>query len=702
MNNTIDIIEELGRNFLTYAIDTDQNKSFPSVADGLLPGARAALWEMYSQKYFSNKPHVKSAKVASGVIGNWWPHNADATYGTLVRMAQPFVENNLEVDFQGAVGNEILGQQSYGSSRYTEMRLSPLAEDGLFVGIEKNNCDMILNYTQDKKWPKRLPALFPRLLVNGSIGLGVGLSQYWIGHNLVETVDLIQDYLKTGKVDTKNYYPDLPTGGVIVNKDELYKINETGKGRVIVEARYTSDEKEHKIVFTEFPYQVYLEELVEKIKDLYNKEKIHTIEDVINSSDKNGISVTVYVNPAYTNDQCLNELFQETTLRSQYNVNQNGIIDQIPERITLTQAIEVYVEHNTTCIRREHEYDFEKAKSRIEILEGLLKATASIDKVVSLIQNSKDSAEAKERLIQELELSENQAKAVLDMKLVRLSGLDSLKLNEELEEKKKVAEFCNEVIRSEDKQKEILIERLSALAKKYGKPRKTEVIQKDIVKTTKAKAKKEEIPQDIVVTFDGNYIKAIPVAQYRAKKNSLLLSEFKTTTMDLIYCFSSLGKVYRITAKDIGLCGNADKGKAIAAILKMEQGEIIIACFSDKIDEKYPYLTFVTKQGMVKRSEKSLYLGTTRNLNGIKAIGLSDGDTVLFIQETNGDTISIMTHNKYCLSFELDEIRVTGKTAKGMIGIKLAEGDCVTSVAINNLPKGSTIQKRAGKGKRLC
>lgn len=701
MNSVIDITEELGRNFLVYAIDTDQNKSFPSVADGLLPGARAALWEMYTQKYFNNKPHVKSAKVASGVIGNWWPHNADATYGTLVRMAQPFVENNLEIDFQGAVGNEILGQQSYGSSRYTEMRLSLLAEEGMFVGVEKNNSEMIMNYTQDKQWPKTLPALFPRLLVNGSIGLGVGMSQYWIGHNLIETADLICNYIKTGDIDFDNYYPDLPTGGIIVNKDELGKINKTGKGRVIVEAKYQSYEDEHKIVFTEFPYQVYLEELIVKIKDLYNKEKIHTIEDVINSSDKKGIGITIYVNPAYSNEQCLNELFQETPLRSQYNVNQNGIIKQIPEMVNLQQTVDVYVGHNLGCIQKEFQYDFEKAKSRIEILEGLLKATASINKVISLIQNSTDSIEAKKRLIQELELSDDQAKAVLDMKLVRLSGLDSLKLNEELEEKKRVAEFCNEVIQSKDKQKEILIERLSALAKKYGKPRKTEVIQKDIVKVTKAKAKKEEIPQDIVVTFDGNYIKAVPVAQYRTKKNASI-DEFKTITTELVYCFSSLGKVYRITAKDIGLCGTADKGKAIAAILKMEQGEKIIKCFSNKIDEKHPYLTFVTKQGMVKRSEKSLYLGTTRNLNGIKAIGLSDGDIVLFIQETNGDTISIMTQNKYCLSFKLDEIRVTGKTAKGMIGIKLTEGDCVTDVAINNLPKGSVIQKRAGKGKKLC
>lgn len=700
MNNTIDIVEELGRNFLVYAIDTDQNKSFPSVADGLLPGARAALWEMYTQKYFSSKPHVKSAQVASGVIGNWWPHNADATYGTLVRMAQPFVENNLEIDFQGAVGNEILGQQSYGSSRYTEMRLSPLAEEGMFVGVEKDNSEMIMNYTQDKKWPKILPALFPRLLVNGSIGLGVGMSQYWIGHNLIETAELVCKYINTGEIDFDNYYPDLPTGGVIINKDELGKINKTGKGRVVVEAKYESYETEHKIVFTEFPYQVYLEELIGKIKDLYNKEKIHTIEDVINSSDKKGIGITVYVNPAYTNEQCLNELFQETPLRSQYNVNQNGIVKQIPEMVNLQKVVEVYVEHNLGCIQKEFNYDFEKAKLRIEILKGLLKATASINKVVPLIQNSTDSGEAKQRLIQELDVSENQAKAILDMKLARLCSLDGLKLNEELEDKKKVAEFCEEVISSEEKRKEILIERLLALAKKYGKPRKTEVVQKDIVKTTKAKAKKEEVPQDVVVTFDGNYIKAVPVVQYRSK-NNFNGQEFKTSTEDLVLCFSSLGKFYRISCKDIGLCGNTDKGKAIAAILKLEPQEKIIFVCSSVVDSKHPYVTCVTDNGLVKKSEKVHYIGNTRNLNGMKYIGLSD-NKVVNVCETNGDIISISTTDGYCLSFRLDEIRSTGKTAKGMIGIKLSDGAKVNKCAINNLPKGSVIQKRGGQGKRLC
>ena len=699
MSKVIDIIDEIQQNFIDSSYDVNTNRAFPNVADGLKPGQRACLWEMYTKKYLSSKPHVKSAKIDGGVAALWWPHGTSAIYETFARMSQPFTNNSPLVDFHGANGNIILGGDALAADRYTEARLSSLCEEGMLETISKNTVDMQLNFSEDEEWPVLFPAVFPNLLVNGAQGIGVSVANVWLPHSFTDTANLILKYLKEGILEEDNYYPDFPTGGTIINKDELAIINKTGRGKVIVQAKYTIQGQ--SILFTEMPYQVYIEPVIEKIKEQIEKENLAGISDVINKSDKKRILLVVECEKGFSPENVVESLFANTPLQSQYNANQNGIVSKTPVLLNLKEVVDVYVEHNTTCIRREHEYDFEKAKSRIEILEGLLKATASIDKVVSLIQNSKDSAEAKKRLIQELELSENQAKAVLDMKLVRLSGLDSLKLNEELEEKKKVAEFCNEVIQSEDKQKEILVERLSALAKKYGKPRKTQVIQKDIVKATKAKTKKEEIPQDIVVTFDGNYIKAVPVAQYRTKKNASI-DEFKTITTELVYCFSSLGKVYRITAKDIGLCGTADKGKAIAAILKMEQGEKIIKCFSNKIDEKHPYLTFVTKQGMVKRSEKSLYLGTTRNLNGIKAIGLSDGDTVFFIQETNGDTISIMTQNKYCLSFKLDEIRVTGKTAKGMIGIKLTEGDYVTGVAINNLPKGSIIQKRAGKGKRLC
>lgn len=692
----MEIVELVENNMLDYAGAVNQSRAIPDARTGLKPIHRKILYEMYADKIKSSGKYKKCAYMVGQIIARFSEHGDAATYDALIRLGQDWIQSYPFVDIHGNAGSQFGDQQA--AMRYVEAKLSPIAEDGMLQGLDKKNVDWIPNFTNEEMEPATLPAIFPGLFCLPNQGMGYATACHFVTYNLKEVADYIIQVMNGENPAV--IYPDFASGGTIINPQILESIQKTGKGSVIVDATYKIEG--NKIVVTEIPFNVMFDDIYEQIVDLCKKEELSFISNLINNSGGGKLELIIKIGNGVNPQDAMNVILDKTKLRNSYPVNQVALVDGQIELLSFNRMVDVYVEHNTTCIRREHEFDFEKAKSRIEILEGLLKATASIDKVVSLIQNSKDSAEAKERLIQELELSENQAKAVLDMKLVRLSGLDSLKLNEELEEKKKVAEFCNEVIHSEDKQKEILIERLSALAKKYGKPRKTEVIQKEIVKINKAKTKKEEIPQDIVVTFDGNYIKAVPVAQYRAKKNSLLLSEFKTTTMDLIYCFSSFGKVYRITAKDIGLCGNADKGKAIAAILKMEQGDTIIACFSDKIDEKHPYLTFVTKQGMVKRSEKNLYLGTTRNLNGIKAIGLSDEDIVLFIQETNGDTISIMTRNKYCLSFELDEIRVTGKTAKGMIGIKLAEGDCVTSVAINNLPKGSTIQKRAGKGKRLC
>lgn len=692
----MEIIELVENNMLDYAGAVNQSRAIPDARTGLKPIHRKILYEMYADKIKSSGKYKKCAYMVGQIIARFSEHGDAATYDALIRLGQDWIQSYPFVDIHGNAGSQFGDQQA--AMRYVEAKLSPIAEDGMLQGLDKENVDWIPNFTNEEMEPATLPAIFPGLFCLPNQGMGYATACHFVTYNLKEVADYIIQAMNGENPAV--IYPDFASGGTIINPQILESVQKTGKGSVIVDATYKIEG--NKIIVTEIPFNVMFDDIYEQIVDLCKKEELSFISNLINNSGGGKLELIIEIDKSVPPQDAINIILDKTKLRNSYPINQVALVDGQVELLSFSRMVDVYVEHNTTCIRKEHEFDYDKAQSRIEILEGLLKATASIDKVVSLIQNSKDSAEAKERLIQELELSENQAKAVLDMKLVRLSGLDSLKLNEELEEKKKVAEFCNEVIRSEDKQKEILIERLSALAKKYGKPRKTQVIQKDIVKITKAKAKKEEIPQDIVVTFDGNYIKAIPVAQYRAKKNSLLLNEFKTTTMNLIYCFSSLGKVYRITAKDIGLCGNADKGKAIAAILKMEQGETIIACFSDKIDEKHPYLTFVTKQGMVKRSEKNLYLGTTRNLNGIKAIGLSDEDIVLFIQETNGDTISIMTHNKYCLSFELDEIRVTGKTAKGMIGIKLTEGDCVTSVAINNLPKGSTIQKRAGKGKRLC
>lgn len=698
MNNEIDMTEELGRNFLVYAIDTDQNKAFPSVADGMLPGARAAIWEMYTQKYTSNKPHVKSAKVASGVIGKWWPHNADATYGTLVRMAQPFIENNLEIDFQGAVGNVIGGQQSYGSSRYTEMRLSKLAEEGLLYGVDKNNCDMIMNYTQDAQWPKVLPAVFPRLLVNGSVGLGVGLSQNWTLHNFKETADLITKYINDGELDLDNYYPDYPTGGTIVNKDDLANINKTGRGKIIIEANYKIYPKENKIIFTEFPYQVYIEDLISKIKIAVNNEKIISIDDVYNSSDKNAVSITVIYDKNHSAEYCINELFANTPLRSQYNIIQNGIVNQVPELLNLQQTIDVYVKHNLECIKREHQYDLDEANARIEILNGLSKALIHIDEIILIIKESENSQDAKEKLSSAFGFTENQTKAILEMRLSKLTKLDGVSINKELDEKKKLAEFCNQVVDSQEEQKKILLNRLEELVKKYGTPRRTKVIQKDIVKVSKATQKKEEVIESVVVTYDPiGYLQRIPVSMY---KNGNLQS-FKLTTADFVILFSNLGKFYRISVKDIKSCGVKDKGTAIGSIIKLDNNEKIIGVFSSIIDEKRPYILFAMKNGYVKKTEKFEYIGTTRNLNGMVATKLKDTE-VISVQETNGNDIVLETSNNYTIRFSAEEVRESGKASLGVKGITLQNDDEVVKCRVINKGQNPDIikQKRGGKGKK--
>lgn len=695
MNNTIDMREELGRNFLTYALDVDQNKAFPAVQDGLAPGARAALWEMYTSKYFSNKPHVKSAKVAAGVIGRWWPHNQDATYGTLVRMAQPFVENCLEIDFQGAVGNQIIGQDSAGSSRYTEMRLSKLAEEGMFKGIEKNNSDMIWNYLQDEKMPKVLPSIFPRLLVNGHIGLGVGLSTTFTLHGLTETADVILKYIETGQVDNDNYYPDFPTGGVIINKNELNKINETGKGRIVVQAKYKINGKQ--ITFYELPYQVYVEPLIIKIKEAYNKELLPDLEDVINSSDKNQISITVTATSLDNVEKCINQLFANTPLQNTYYVNQNAIINQVPEMVNLEQILKIYKEHNINCIKREIQFDINTLENKIEILEGLSIALEDIDNVIQIIKQSKSSSEAKINLVQKYNLTENQVNAILNMKLNKLANMERIAINNELQEKKEKALELKNILKSEDKVVNVLKDRLRELVKKFGDKRRTEVIQKDIATSHKAN-KKENIVKDVVIVVDTKgYIKNIPLKNYRNARIDVRV--IKARSDEMLLFFSSFGKIYRIKVDSIKQCGLRDKGVALGAILNLEQNEKILYITLMNIDDKHPHITFVSKNGMVKKSDKTIYISSTQNKKGTQCAGLKENDSFVYIGETNGDYLTMFSSDNMALQIELDKINISGKTSKGCIGMKLNDNQYIDKAVVKPIEnKKIPVRNRGGKG----
>ena len=698
MTNTIDAVQEIQQNFIDSSYDVNTNRAFPNVRDGLKPGMRACLWEMWTKKYTSNKPHVKSAKIDGGVAALWWPHGTTAIYETFARMSQPFTNNIPEVDFHGANGNIILGGDSLAADRYSEARLAPITEKGMLAGINKNNVPMIPNFSEDEEWPQYLPAVFPRLLVNGSQGIGVSLAQTWLPHNFTETANLILDYIETGKLKEDTYYPDFPTGGTIINKDELAVINKTGKGKVVVDAKYRIEGNE--IIFYEMPYQVYIEPVIEKIKEVFEKGEIAGLADVVNKSDKKNIALVIECQKGFAPEKVVEDLFRTTPLRSQYNANQNAVISKTPVLLTLKEVVDIYIEHNCECIQKEHQYDLNMANARLEILNGLLSALADIDDIISIIRNSDNAVNAKETLKDKYDFSENQANAILGMKLLKLTKLDGVELENEKKEKEELVKYCTTVVSSEKKQKDILSERLKDLVKEFGDKRRTQVMQRTITKATKSKSEKEKVVENVVITFNPiGYLQNIPLVSY--KKNGH--EAFKMTTEDFIMVFTNQGRFFRIAPKDIKSCGPKDKGTAIGAILPLERDEKVLMVSDSIVNEKRPYILFAMADGKIKKTEKVEYLGTTRNMRGMVATKLFDDSEVVAIQETNGNDVIISTKGGYRIRIDADEIRLTGKNSGGVKGIAIQEGDEVIEVLVVEKDEYPEIarQKRGGKGKRI-
>jgi DNA gyrase subunit A len=696
--NEIDIISEVQQNFIDSSYDTNTNRAFPDIRDGLKPGQRACLWEMYTKKYTSKKPHVKSAKISGGVAALWWPHGTTAIYETFARMSQPFTNNIPEVDFHGSNGNVILGGDAIAADRYTEARLAPIVEQGMLGNIQKSVVPMQSNFSEDDEWPTVLPAIFPRLLVNGAQGIGVSLSNVWLPHSFSESAGLLLHYIETGELDEDNFYPDFPTGGTIINKDELATINKTGRGKVIVESKFRINGNE--IDFYELPYQVFIEPVIDEIKKAIDEEKITGIADVYNKSDKKRISLVVTCTPGVEPLKVVAQLFTATNLRKQFNANQNGIISKTPIMITLKKYVDTYIEHNTGCIKREYEYDLDAAQKRIHILEGLSIALEDIDNVIELIKSSKNKSIAATNLCEKYQLSFEQADAILKMTLSRLTNMDQIAIANELQEKKQLALTCQEVIESYKKQTEILAERLRDLVKKFGDKRRTDVIQKDIPKTSTAKKAKELIIEDVIVTRTmQGYLKSIPVKVYREAR--INIEKVKARTDDIILLFSSLGKMYRLKVGEIKQCAVADKGTALGAILSLEPNEKILYMTNMNIDQKHPYITGVTEKGLVKKSDKTIFIGSTQNKRGMKCAGLNEGDSFIWFGETNGDYMTLVTSDQMGIQFKLDEINPVGKTAKGVKGIALNEGATIVRVSMGAMSKALPVQHRAGKGNRL-
>lgn len=708
MSNSLDLCQELEQNMIDYAYAVNSDRAIPSVVDGLKPVARRILWTMYEDKAFSNKAHVKSARIVGSCMGKYHPHGDSAIYEAMMRLGQNWVMRYPLVDVHGNVGG-VTGDGP-AASRYTESRLFNLSEYGFLTSISKNNIEYQPNYSEDLSEPKSLPAIFPNILCNPNEGIGLALACKWLPHNLKDIADIIINYIQSKTLDYSNLYPDFPLGGIIVNKDEISQIYKTGRGKVVIESRYHEETRNNKklLVFTEIPYQVFLEPLIDQIGKAFDEEKIIGITKVQDESGKKGIRIVIELESKANVEDVVNQLFQETDLRKSINANCVGLIGKTPTLLNLQQVIDVYIEHNSKCIKREFQFDLEKTNSRIEIIEGLLKALANIDDIISIIRNSENSSVASNSLIDKYNFTSNQVKAILDMKLAKLTRLDGVELNNELQEKQEYATRCAAIVGSIDEQKNILVKRLSDLADKFGDTRRTQIIQKTIQKKAKNGTTKSVEPiEDVVITYNPvGYLQRIPVASYR-KSN---FQSFKLTTEDLVLLFSNQGRFFRISPKDAKSCGMKDKGTAIGSIIKLNQGEKIIGVFSSIVDEKYPYLTFVLNNGIIKKASKVDYLGNTRNLTGMTAIKLKDDSKVVGIQETNGNDIVIGTENNMFIRFSAEDVRAMGRNAAGVKAINLAEGDNVREMIICE-PTDKTIktsigeltitkQGRGGKGKR--
>lgn len=611
-------------------------------------------------------------------------------------MAQDWIMRYPLIDVHGNYGT--VGGDGAAASRYTESRLTLLPEEGMLKNLNKEIVDTQPNYSEDLTEPCLLPAVFPNLLCNPTKGIGVAIATEFLPHNLVDISDVIINYIRTGNLDYSNLYPDFPLGGTIVNKDSVHKIYETGKGSVILEANYSEERKNGKryLVFHTIPFQVTTENLLTKVNEVCEEGKVTGIVNVYDDSNDEKIRIVFELSQGADTDKVAEMLYAETDLRKTYSANQVAIVSKTPMLLNLQQIVDIYVNHNTLCIKREFEYDADKTEKRIHILEGLLIAVNNIDEVIYIIRNDKAP---KETLKITFDLDEEQVKAILDMKLARLSKLEVEKLENELQEKKEYLEYCLSIIKNQVKQKAMLIDRLTQLVKKFGDERRTQVIQKEISKNIKTKEKMEVQPEDVILILNKDgYLKSVPIKSYKASKD-IILDMFKTDTTQLINLYSNQGRMFRVKVSQIQNCGVNDKGTAVGSLLNLNNNEKILMA-SPQENSQYDYILFMTKNGIVKKTKVSEYSGTTQNVKGLKAINLKDKDEVVSIAlGTDIQNVFLITNNGYCIRFSVDNISYQGKIASGVKGIVLRENDYVVKGILCNEDDPFAIVGRAGNCK---
>ena len=718
------IIGEVEQSFLDYSVSVITDRAIPSAEDGLKPVARRILWDMFDKGYMNNKKFVKCAQPVGDTMGRFHPHGDSSIYGALCWLSQPWNMRYPLIAFHGNNGSRDGDEPA--AYRYTECKLSKMGEE-MLADIKKNAVDWQLAYTDAEEEPIYLPGRIPNLIVNGTSGIAVAMACSFAPHNLNEVMDAAVHIAQNPGCEAKEILnfisgPDFPTGGLIINKDELPAAYLTGKGRARIRGEYIveSDKRGDSIIFSSIPYKVSKEDLVQEIDKLCEEGKLENITAIRDESNKDGVRFVIEVAKGASTEPIIAKLFKLTRLEDTYSFNQVALVDKKPRLLNMKQLLEIYIDHQKDVLLRKTKFEAQKVADRIHILEGLLKALEDIDNVIALIKKSESAAAAKVALMDQYHLSEVQAKAILDMKLAKLAKLEKVEIENEKKELEIELARLNAIIANPIPE---LINVFNHIKKTYGDARRSTITQ---VATTKEEKEIEFVEPEkcVVVMTEGGLIKRIPATSFRTQKRNgkgvktqddITHAVIRTNTIDSLMIFSDKGKMYRLLVNDVPVGTNVSKGTSIKSLINMDMDEQPAVMYSIYRDTDAAYVLFVTKNGLVKKTPLDEYVKTKKK-TGIAAITIKEGDELAVVSLIKDEQLILVTEKGMGIRFDSKEISPTSRTTSGVKGINMADDDRIIAAlpvrntndklaifvqggmakkfSLDELP----IQKRAGKG----
>ncbi|AXY26673.1 DNA gyrase subunit A [Suicoccus acidiformans] len=717
----VDLPKEMRTSFLDYAMSVIVSRALPDVRDGLKPVQRRILYGMSELGVTPDKPHKKSARIVGDVMGKYHPHGDLAIYEAMVRMAQPFSYRQMLVDGHGNFGS--VDGDGAAAMRYTESRMSKIALE-MLRDINKDTIDFQENYSQEETEPVVLPARFPNLLVNGAAGIAVGMATNIPPHNLGEVTDALVQLMHRPDISVKELMeylpgPDFPTGGIVMGKAGIRKAYETGKGKIIVRSKVEIEEisnDRERIVISEIPYGVNKANLVKRIAELAREKKIEGITYANDESGREGMRIVVEIRRDTSASVVLNNLFKYTQMQVSFGINMLAIDHGVPKILNLKDILSKYLAHQVEVIRRRTAYEKRKAEDRAHILEGLRIALDHIDEIINIIRSSADPDTAKNSLIENYQLTDIQAQSILDMRLVRLTGLERDKIEAEYNDLKELIKHLEEILASETRIFEIIEDELIEIKTRFDDGRRTEIRGGELVDIDDEDLIPEE---DILIALTTNgYIKRMTDDEFNVQKrggrgvkgmgvadDDAVQNLVSCSTHDTLLFFTNKGKVYTAKGYDIPEYSRAAKGLPIVNLIQIEKDEIVKTVIAvnqedeaqGKADNRF--LVFITRDGTAKRTQASEYYNV-RN-SGLIAINIKEGDTLVEVLETNGEqTIIIGTHDGNAMTFRENQLRAMGRTATGVRGIRLKENDYVVGAATLTRDQEVLIVTEKGYGKR--